>query len=327
MASESISLDRRYCYEQKSRNHRRNSNVIYRANCRMERPAPLARPGCSLAVLVAAFFLSSSLGVRTSDVTGSGDARTGWELFEDRFDMVEPAAELILFSNPALDVDTTDFRSIVDTLLGDLRALEGVASIISYYDTLEESMISENRHVLIARLTFEPAETEELEKQVEPVMEAVSNANESVAGFDISMLGGVSSNVMVNNMVAEEFGVILIVALVGGFIIMMLTFGAVVAALIPLALALASIFAAVGAAVLVSRIEPLNFFFYEMTILMGLAVGIDYSLFIINRFREERANGYPKMDASSGPHHQDSGEAKIRESQVDPIIRTAVRLK
>ena len=221
MASESISLDRRYCYEQQSRNHRRNSNVIYRANRRMERPAPLAVLVATLAVLVAtlavlvatlavlvatlavlvatlavlvaAFFLSSSLGVKTSDVTGSGDARKGWELFEDRFDIVEPAVELILFSNPALDVDTTDFRSIVDTLLVDLRALEGVASVISYYDTLEESMISENRHVLTARLTFEPAETEELEKQVEPVMEAVSNANESVAGFDISMLGGVSS--------------------------------------------------------------------------------------------------------------------------------------
>ena len=62
-------------------------------------------------------------------------------------------------------------------------------------------------------------------------------------------------------------------------------------------LALASIFAAVGTAVLVSRVQPLNFYYYEMIILMGLAVGIDYSLFIINRYREERAAGRPKMDA------------------------------
>ena len=111
------------------------------------------------------------------------------------------------------------------------------------------------------------------------------------------MFGGPSTSRAFDAVVAEDFNKILIIALVGGLIIMLLAFGTVVAALIPLALALASIFATIGAAVLVSRVQDLNFYYYEMVLLMGLAVGIDYSLFIVNRFREERAAGRSKMDA------------------------------
>jgi RND superfamily putative drug exporter len=100
-----------------------------------------------------------------------------------------------------------------------------------------------------------------------------------------------------NTVVNEEFGMILMIALLAGFIILLLAFGSVVAALVPLALALASIFAAVGAATVVSRFQPLNIYYYEMIVLLGLAVGIDYSLFVINRFRESREVGMPKLDA------------------------------
>ncbi|MFC2017677.1 MMPL family transporter [Chloroflexota bacterium] len=244
-----------------------------------------------------AFLLSGSLGVETSEVMGTGDARKGNQLYEDRFDIIEPADELILFSNPAINVDDPDFRTPVDNLVAELRTYEGVDSVVSYYDTNDVSMVSADRHVLIARLAFKPAESEQIEKWVEPVMDAVSDANDSTAGFEIDMLGGTSGNVAMNELVDSEFGTILMVALLGGFIVMVLAFGSIVAAVVPLIMALASVFAAVGVATLVSRIEPLNIYYYEMIVLIGLAVGVDYSLFIINRFREERSAGHPKMAA------------------------------
>ncbi len=64
-----------------------------------------------------------------------------------------------------------------------------------------------------------------------------------------------------------------------------------------LLMALASVFAAVGAAVPISLVQPLNQFYYEMIVLIGLAVGTDYSLFIINRYREEREKGRSEIDA------------------------------
>lgn len=228
---------------------------------------------------------------------GTGDARKGEQLYEDRFDIVEPADELILFSNSVIDVDNPDFRTPVDELVAELRTHEGVDSVVSYYDTNDESMVSTDRHVLIARLVFEPAESKQLEKWVEPIMDAVGDANDSIAGFEVDMLGGTSGNVAIEQTLNEEFGLILMVALVGGFIVMVLAFGSIIAAIVPLIMALVSIFLAVGIATLVSLIQPLNFYYYEMIVLIGLAVGVDYSLFIINRFREERTNGCTKMEA------------------------------
>jgi len=252
-----------------------------------------------MTLLAVAVSLSSSFGVNTSDVFGAGEAQKAQELWEDRFDIVEPADELILFHNPNMNVDDPDFHAVVDPLVSELRTYEGVNSIVSYYDTGSLSMISSDRHVLMARLEFEPAEEADLENWVGPVMDAVDEANDGLTntGFEVSMLGGTSANVSFENLINDEFGMILMVALLGGFIILLLAFGSPLAALIPLGLALAAIFAAIGLAVPVSRIQPLNFYYYEMIMLIGLAVGVDYSLFIINRFREEREALKPKLNA------------------------------
>ena len=82
-----------------------------------------------------------------------------------------------------------------------------------------------------------------------------------------------------------------------GLIILLLAFRAVVAAVIPLAMAIGAIFSAIGVATLVSKAYPLVDLYAEMILMMGLAVGIDYSLFIVSRFRNERREGRPKLEA------------------------------
>ncbi len=258
-------------------------------------------------MLVAAFGLNGAFGVETTEVVGAGEAQEAWEMVEDRFDIVEPADELILFYNPNVDAADNEFSSTVEPLVQELRDgdYEGVVSVMSYYDVISvdretaSGMISADRHVVVARLVFEAAEPAELEKWIEPVMDAVAESNEGMegTGYEVSMLGGTSANVAMNTLVNEEMGLIMMVALIGGFIILLLAFGSPVAAIVPLLLALVTVFAAVGAAVPVSRLQALNFYYYEMIVLIGLAVGTDYSLFIINRFREERENGKSKVEA------------------------------
>jgi len=82
-----------------------------------------------------------------------------------------------------------------------------------------------------------------------------------------------------------------------GLVILILAFRALVAAVIPLVMAIGSIFTALGIAALVSQVYPLVELYAEMILLMGLAVGIDYSLFIVSRYRTERAAGREKIDA------------------------------
>ncbi len=74
-------------------------------------------------------------------------------------------------------------------------------------------------------------------------------------------------------------------------------FGAVAAAFLPIVLAIAAIIVALGATALVGQAFDLSFFVTNMITMMGLAVGIDYSLFIVSRYREERARGLEKVDA------------------------------
>ena len=199
-----------------------------------------------------AFLLSSSLGIKTSEVFGAGDAQKGQNLIEDRFKEFQPTAEFILFSNPNLDVDDPAFPSTVEALVEELRGLEKVASVVSFYDAGLPFMVSEDRHVLMVRLVFGPEEVQTLmEEYMDPVVDAVEAADQDAAsgGFEIKVAGAVSTGKEFSEMANEDFGKIMMITLVGGLI------------------------------------------------LMGLAAGIDYSLFIVRRFREERADGRSKLAA------------------------------
>ncbi|MCZ6891013.1 MAG: MMPL family transporter, partial [Chloroflexi bacterium] len=251
-----------------------------------------------VALLAAALFLSSTPGVETTEVFGAGDSRHGQLLIEDRFEKTEPLAELILFSNPSLDVDDLAFRSVVDALVTELRDLEGVASVASFYDTGLAFMVSEDRRVLMVRLVFEPGDSDELLEFVAPVIESVSDANQAAGeDFEVELFGDTSVNKAFDDVIIEDFEKVTVAALVGGLIIMVLAFGSVVAAAIPLIMAITAIFLTIGVTVLVSQVYALQEFYLQLVLLIGLAVGIDYSLFIVSRFREERAAGHPKLEA------------------------------
>ena len=88
-----------------------------------------------------------------------------------------------------------------------------------------------------------------------------------------------------------EFG------LPAALIVLLIVFGAVVAGLIPLAMAIISIVVALGLCGPIAAGFSLSVFFVNMLTGMGLALGIDYSLFVLSRYREERAAGSPEVEA------------------------------
>ena len=81
------------------------------------------------------------------------------------------------------------------------------------------------------------------------------------------------------------------------FIVLLLVFGTIVAGLVPVLMAIISIVVALGFTVLLSQVFELSIFTVNMLTGMGLALGIDYSLFVISRFREERAQGREQFAA------------------------------
>src|SRR5205823_3390046 len=90
------------------------------------------------------------------------------------------------------------------------------------------------------------------------------------------------------------------VGLPAAFVILLLVFGAVVAGLIPLVMAMVAIVVALGLCSLLAEAFTLSVFFVNMLTGMGLALGIDYSLFVVSRYREERTGGRVELDAIAG---------------------------
>ena len=80
----------------------------------------------------------------------------------------------------------------------------------------------------------------------------------------------------------------------------MLVFGTLVAAIVPLLVAFFSIGVALGLAAILSQGFDLSVFLFQMTTMMGLAIAADYGLFIVSRYREERAAGRSELDAIAG---------------------------
>ena len=133
--------------------------------------------------------------------------------------------------------------------------------------------------------------------EVAPLVELV-RAGDGQDGFQVSITGSLTADADFEKLSEEDLqkGELLI-GLPAALIILVLVFGAVVAGLVPVLLGLLSIVIAVALTALVGQPFEVSFFVVNMISAMGLALGIDYALFILSRFREERGRGLEKTDA------------------------------
>ena len=116
-------------------------------------------------------------------------------------------------------------------------------------------------------------------------------------GFEFFMVGNASVNATFSELAESDLLTGESIGIGVAIIILALVFGAVVAAFIPIILAIVAVFTAIGLTGIIGQFTELNEFVPNIITMMGLAVGIDYSLFILSRYKEERAKGLEKQDA------------------------------
>jgi RND superfamily putative drug exporter len=116
-------------------------------------------------------------------------------------------------------------------------------------------------------------------------------------GFRVLAFGDASINTAFSEMAEKDLLVGESIGIGVALIILILVFGTVIAGLVPLVLAIVSVFTAIGLTGIVGQIVELNEFVPNIITMMGLAVGIDYSLFVLSRYREERDRGLDELDA------------------------------
>ena len=248
------------------------------------------------AIAVTAAFLGDALEGE-EEVTRDTESRRADELVFERFAAVRgtpglDASEVVVVRSPEARVDEPRFERQVGAIAGELQ-LAGATQVTTFYDTGERRLVSRNRDATGMLVALGP----DAEDDIEGVVEAVEAAD-GRAGFDVAITGEHTLDADFDTLAEEdlkngELGFGLPVALV----VLLVVFGSVVAGLIPMLLAIVSITVALALLALVGQAFPLSVFATNMLTGMGLALGIDYSLFVLSRFREERLHGREKSDA------------------------------
>ncbi len=202
--------------------------------------------------------------------------------------------DLVVISSLRFTVNSPQFRAFVLRLAAAGRATGGVENARIYYETRDRAQVSRDRHALLIPIVIPDTD------QAGPVEDVVDRANESPA-FDVGVTGNQSSDYDFNQLSQHDlksgelkFGV------PAALVILILVFGAIVAGLVPLLMAIISIVVALGFVAVLSQPFNLSVFIINMLTGMGLALGIDYSLFVVSRYREERGGGRQQFDAIAG---------------------------
>ena len=250
----------------------------------------------SVMVIFLAIFTLNTVETKVLDYEGEGDSAVGADLINDRFDFESAPTEQLVFSNPSLNANSPAYRAAVDGLVQRLRALPEVASVASFYDTGDSAMVSEDGHVVLAQVVID-GDFDSAKDNVEAILDTVRAGAAEANGFEIVMSGEASLEKQLEDIDEEDFSNMIVVTMVLALTCMFIAFRGAVAAAIPLVLALGAIFTALGVAALVSHAYPMPEFLAQVILLMGMAVGVDYSLFIVSRYRSERKAGRAKLEA------------------------------
>ena len=250
-----------------------------------------------LAVLISGRFLNDALTTEAPKPLGNVESNEAERLLEERLRGPKPIAEFVIIQSESRTVDDPAFRERVESLYDEIMGLGNavVSQGTHYYQTGDESMVSADRGATYIPLAL-TGNLKEAERNVEQVLHIVEEGNAD--GEFLILMGGRASISFESNELAtedleqgERFGVPV------ALLILLLLFGAVIAALAPLALAIVSIVIALGLVALIGQAFELVLFVTLMITMIGLAVGIDYSLIIISRFREEMEKGLDKFQA------------------------------
>ncbi len=247
-----------------------------------------------MVVLVGAFVLAGNLNVSSDGGVESTDARRASALIEEATGAEPPAEEFVLVEANSGPINEELFASVVGSIVAEMRALPIVKEVISYQDGADTFRTPDGRKALI-QVTTNLAQDDELEP-ADSVLDVVEEANLS-SGLRVTTIGNTSVERLFGEMADETFQKGKMIGVIAALVIMLAVFGAVVAALIPISLAIVAVLTAVGIIALISMAQELNEFTVIVTTMVGLAVGIDYTLFIVQRFREERDLGLERYDA------------------------------
>ena len=248
------------------------------------------------ALVLAAGSIGALLELTTEgQVTSNPESERGYAAIGSHFPpdpTAEYVNEFIVIRSERLTIDEPVFRRKVTDILDEVLASGVAHNATTYYETGDPSLVAPSRRATLIPIGIQGDGEVAAERLIAIVQEADSES------FDVTISGEWTLDRDVNKILDEDlktgefyFGI------PAALVILVFVFGALVAAVLPLVIALFSIVIALGLSALIGQAFDLSVFLVIMLTVMGLAVATDYALFVLSRYREERAAGRAKLEA------------------------------
>jgi len=249
-----------------------------------------------LAFVVLAVMIGGAIGTSTiaDEDLGVGESRTSDRAIAEAFPENVDETVLVQSVEADLTVDDPRFRTMVSDVVQRLEETENVIDVESPFLAASEGAVSmDGRSALITFEIPDPGEESDVEAEdlVGAPLDAIAALDDANPDFRIGEFGEASANKQINEAIEDDFRQAEVTSLPITLVILLLAFAALVAALVPLLLAVTAVAAAIGLLGPLSQIWPLDEAVTSVVLLVGLAVGVDYSMFYLRRQREERARG------------------------------------
>ncbi len=247
-----------------------------------------------IAALIGVGMISSSVGADFSEdfKLPASDSQQAFDLLEEKFPAQSGETATVVY-RASDGVEGATVRGTMEGIFTHVEAVPHVGEVVSPYGPEGAAEISEDGRIAYATVQFDQA-LEDLDlKNVERVMDIALGA--SVDGLQVEVGGQPIEEVR-----AEDEGgdVSFAIGLMAAVVVLLLTFGSLVAMGLPIISALFALGVGLGLVTLGTHVFPTANFAPQLAAMIGLGVGIDYALFILTRFRNGLDEGLEPRDAA-----------------------------
>ena len=245
-----------------------------------------------IAFVVAALFIGQLVGTKNIDQNDAnvGQSHRADHILKDAGFQSDPQTEIVLVQSRTLTAGAPAFRAVVHDVVSAVTPFKAIKNLRSPYDPGQGDLISRDGHT--AMVQFDMKGTSKVAtKKIDAITATTDRVAKAHPGFYVGEAGSISSGKALNAEFNKQLASAGERSIPLTLIILLLVFGAIIAAGVPLLLALSAVAGTLGLIALPSHLVPMDQNVSAVLLLVGLAVGVDYSLFYLKREREERAAG------------------------------------
>ena len=245
-----------------------------------------------LAFVVAAFMIGAVVGTKNIDQNDAsvGQAHQADKILQKGFPEADPQTEIVLIQSTKRVADDPEFRATIAEVVAAVDGNPAIKNLRSPLASGNHDQISKDRHAVLVSWDMK-GDYDQAATKIAAIQASVEKVADRHPGYYVGEAGSISSGEALEKMFGDQLKLAGERSIPITFIVLLLVFGALVAVGVPLLLALSGVIATIGLVALPSHLVPMDSNVSAVILLIGLAVGVDYSLFYLKREREERAAG------------------------------------